>query len=112
MVIRIRLGTGPKLRRKQHKNRHVALAVAALITPAGVMALVLAFWRLAADLKFTGEFPIADGLFSHWQIWMAAGVALHSCAILLNRYGKPEHRFQKTVERPNRQLADSRFRVS
>lgn len=109
MIIKIRLGTEPKLRRKQRKNQHVALAVAALITPAGVMALVLAFWRLAADLKFTGEFPITDGLFSHWQIWMAAGVALHSCAIVLNRYGKPEHRFQKTVERPNRQLADSRF---
>jgi len=111
MVIRIRLGTGPKLRRKQHKNRHVALAVAALISPAGVMALVLAFWRLAADLKFTGQFPITDGLFSHWQIWMAAGVALHSCAILLNRYGKPEYRFQENVERPNRQFADSRFWV-
>jgi len=109
MVIRIRLGTGPKLRRKQHKNRHVALAFAALITPAGVMALVLAFWRLAADLKFTGEFPITDGLFSHWQIWMAAGVALQSCAILLNRYGKPEDRFQKTVDQSNRRLADSRF---
>ena len=109
MVVKIRLGTGPKLRQKRHKNQHVALAFAALTTPAAVMALVLAFWRLAADLRFTGQFPIAEGLFSHWQIWMVAAIALQGCAILLNRYGKPEERFRKTVERSDQRLADSRF---
>ena len=107
MIVRIRLGTGPKVQNKRHKNQHVALALAALITPAGVMALVLAFWRLAADLKFTGQFPIAGGLFSHWQIWLILGVALHSCAILLNRYGNPEKGFQNTVDGAAQQLADS-----
>jgi len=67
--------------------------LAALITPASVMALVLALWKLAADLRFTAEFPIGDGLFSHWQIWMAAGISLQSCAIVLSRYEKREDRF-------------------
>ena len=109
MVVRIRLGKGPALRKKRHKNQHVALALAALIIPAGVMALVLAVWRLAADLKFTAEFPIAAGLFSHWQVWLVGGIALEACAILLNRYGKPDNGFRKTVEPGERQFADSGF---
>lgn len=108
MVVRIRFGSGPKVQRKRHKNRHVALALAALITPGGVMALVLAFWRLAADLKITGQFPITAGLFSHWQIWMVGGLALQWCAILLNRYGRLEDDSQEGTEEPSRQLADSR----
>ena len=108
MVVRIKLGTGPKVREKPHKNQHVALALAALITPAGVMALVLAFWRLAADLKLTGQFPITAGLFSHWQIWLVAGIALQACAILLNRYGKPEEPSPETDDGSSSQLADSR----
>lgn len=107
MIVRIRFGVGPKVRNKRRKNQHVALAIAALITPAGVMALVLAFWRLAADLNFTGQFPITGGLFSHWQIWMIAGVAVHACAILLNRYGNSENDFQNTVDGTTQQLADS-----
>ena len=101
MVVRIRLGVGARLQKKQRKNRHVALALAALITPVAVMASVLALWRLAADLKFTGDFPIAQGLFSHWQVWTVTGAALQFCAILLNRYGKPDGRFRETVEAPN-----------
>jgi hypothetical protein len=96
MVVKIRLSSGRKVQKKPRKNQHVALALAALITPASVMALVLASWRLAADLKFTSQFPITDGLFSHWQVWLAAGVALQGCAVLLNRYGKSEAALPET----------------
>jgi len=111
MVVRIRLGRGAKLQRKQRKNQHVALALASLITPVAVMALVLAVWRLAADLKCTGDFPIAQGLLSHWQIWMVACATLQFCAILLNRYGKPDQRFPKTVDTQSVALStrDSEF---
>ena len=78
------------MRQKRRKNQHVALAMASLLTPAAVMACVLTLWRLAADLNATGQFPITDGLFSHWQVWVTVAATLQFCAIVLNRYGKPE----------------------
>ena len=90
MVVRIRFGRGPKVKRKRRKNRRVALALAALLTPASVMAAVLGIWRLTSDLNWTGSFAIPNGPFSHWQVWMALAVVLQLCAHALNRYGRAE----------------------
>ena len=109
MIVRIRLSSGIKVRQKRRKNRHVALATASLLTPAAVMACVLAFWRLAADLSVTGQFPITNGLFSHWQVWLTVATSLQFSAILLNRYGRTEVVLQETVESPERKLAGSRY---
>ena len=49
---------------------------------------VLALWRIAADLNWTNSFAISSGIFSHWQVWLGAAVALQLCARALNRYGK------------------------
>src|SRR4051794_41844318 len=70
MLVRIRFGTGRPVQRGKGKNRRLALALGALLTPAAVMASVLGLWRLAADMKWTGEFGISSGLFSHWQGWL------------------------------------------
>jgi hypothetical protein len=107
MVVKIQLGAGPKVRQNTRKNRHLALALAALLTPAAVMAFVLAFWRLAADLKATGAFPISDGLFSHWQVWLVGAVMLQSCAMGLNRYGHPQVAIQKPADPAERELVNS-----
>jgi hypothetical protein len=56
--------------------------------PTALAAGVLAFWRIAADLKWTNSFAITSGIFSHWQVWLVAAVALQVCARALNRYGK------------------------
>jgi len=88
MLVRIRFSTGAKVGKRSRKNRRMALAVAALLTPAAVLASVLALWRLAADLNWTSSFAISAGLFSHWQVWLGAAVLLQLCARLLNRYGK------------------------
>src|SRR5580704_14701153 len=109
MVVRIRLSSGPRVSQKPRKNQHVALAMAALLTPAAVMACVLAFWRLASDVNATGQFPISDGLFSHWQVWLALAVSLQSCATFLNRYGKAEIILPPSVDDPDRKLADSPY---
>src|SRR5271155_2137293 len=98
MVVRIRFSSGARVRQKRRKNQHVALAMASLLTPAAVMACVLTLWRLAADLSVTGQFPITDGLFSHWQVWLTVGATLQFFAILLNRYGKTEPVLQDTVD--------------
>ena len=109
MLVRIRLSAGPKVTKKQRNNGHVALAMASLLTPAAVMAFVLALWRLVADLKVTSEFPITNGLFSHWQVWITSAAVLQFCALLLNRYGNSQVVIQKTVEKPRRTLFNSEF---
>jgi hypothetical protein len=110
MRVRIRLSRGTKVRQKGRKNKHVALALASLLTPAAVMACVLAFWRLSADLKVTNLFPITDGLFSHWQVWVSGAAALQLFAVVLNRYGNPDSVIQNSVEdEPQRTLVNSRY---
>ena len=106
MVVRIRFNSGARVQHKRRKNQHVALAMASLLTPGALMACALAFWRLAADLKATGQFPIPDGLFSHWQVWLTLGASLQFCATLLNRYGKPEAMLPESVEEPVSKLAN------
>ncbi|HWC97926.1 MAG TPA: hypothetical protein VG456_14290 [Candidatus Sulfopaludibacter sp.] len=88
MVVRIRFARGPRVSRKRGKNQRVAVAVAALLTPAAVMALALGLWRIAADLSWTSTFYIASGPLSHWQVWLAAAAFLQLCSHRLNRYGK------------------------
>ena len=88
MVIRIRFGRGATVTKTRVKNRRLALACAALLMPGALMAGVLGFWRVAADLNWTGEFAITRGPFSHWQVWIACATALLWLARLLNRYGK------------------------
>jgi hypothetical protein len=109
MIVRIRLSSGARVRQKPRKNQHVALAMASLLTPAAVMACVLALWRLAADLNFTGQFPITEGLFSHWQVWITVAGSLQFSAILLNRYGKQETVLPGSVDSAERNLASSRY---
>ena len=87
MVVRIRLRKGPPVKRTRGKNRHLALAFGALLIPGSLMAYVLGFWRLAADMGMVREFGI-KGTFSHWQLWMAAAVLLHICSSILNRYAR------------------------
>ena len=98
MIVRIRLTNGPSVRRGQRKNQHLALGLAALLTPVAVMAIVLALWRLSADLRATGQFPISAGIFSHWQVWLTGAAILQFLAIILNRYGKAEPILQEPVE--------------
>jgi hypothetical protein len=88
MVVRIRFGKSSKVGKKRHTNQRVALAVAALMPPAAFLAGVLGAWRIAADLNWTNRFAIPNGIFSHWQVWLGAAIALQMCARRLNRYGK------------------------
>jgi hypothetical protein len=61
------------------------------VTPAATLilplisftALVLGLWRLGVDMAFAQEFPIASGIFSHWQVWMSMAVLLEIFAMRL-----------------------------
>ncbi len=59
-----------------------------LLTPAAVVALAMAFWRVGADLNLTGQFVISGGLFSHWQVWLGIAALLQGAASLLGRYAR------------------------
>lgn len=106
MIIRIRLGRA-RSQRKTRQKHNVALGLASLLTPAAVMALVLAMWPLAADLKVAGSFPIDQGVFSHWQVWMVVACSLQSMAMALNRIGKTGQPVPETIASRERALADS-----
>lgn len=87
MRIRIRIGQGPRIQRKEGKNRHLAAGVSALLTPAAVMAGILGVWRICADIGLTGPFAITSGLFSHWQVWLGVAAVLQVLSLALGRYG-------------------------
>jgi hypothetical protein len=88
MRVRIRFARRSKTAAKRGRNQRIAVAVAALLTPAAAMAAALGFWRIAADLSWANSFAIPSGVFSHWQIWLGAAAGLQFCSRVLNRYGK------------------------
>jgi hypothetical protein len=88
MVVRIRFRRGTRVGRMRRANKQLALAIAALLPPLALTSGALALWRIAADLKWANSFAIANGFFSHWQVWMAGCATLAVCARALNRYGK------------------------
>ena len=97
------------MRVNRRPNRQVALVVGALLTPAAVMACALGFWRLAADLRWTANFAISTGFFSHWQVWMAGATVLELAAIALDRWGKAETTLPESEESRNSTLLNSEF---
>ncbi|MBC8165247.1 MAG: hypothetical protein H7Y20_05150 [Bryobacteraceae bacterium] len=100
MVVRIRLhgwqshGTQT---RSGALDRQTALAVSSLMTPLALIAWALGFWRLGADMKWAGEFAIARGLFSHWQVWFALGIMIQFAAFLLQRYANRDESTSDTA---------------
>jgi hypothetical protein len=78
MVVRIRItrGTGVS---------GVKPAVSSFLTLVAVACFILGSWILCAGLGWAGAFVVQSGLFSHWQIWMAVGVAAQLCSFRLSR---------------------------
>ena len=71
------------LRRAVAVSEEAADLMIALVTPASVVAGTLGLWRLAADLDWTETFPISNGFFSHWQVWIAIAIGLKTGAYFL-----------------------------
>lgn len=91
MVVRLRLQKR-RFPAQSHYYQTLALAIAALLMPAALIAFTLAFWRIATDLRWTREFAISSGIFSHWQVWLAGAALLLVVAAILNRYGHNDNR--------------------
>lgn len=87
MIVRIQLGTGRRVQRKAGKNRHLALACGALLAPVALVTYVIGFWRIGSDMGLLADSGIT-GIFSHWQVAIAAAALLHLIAWMLNRYAR------------------------
>ncbi len=79
MVVRIQLGAA-----------EVKSGAAWTLKIAAISCFVIAVWIISAGLRWAGAFLVEQGLFSHWQVWVACGVFAQLAAFRLNR--------------PNRQL--------
>jgi hypothetical protein len=64
------------------------LAAATFLAPAALGAFTMGCWRIAADLRWTNTFLISNGLFSHWQVWLASAALLLVSVSALDRYGR------------------------
>ncbi len=76
-------------------SRQLADVLVALLTPAAVLALVIALWRFGADLGWAGAFLIADGFFSHWQVWIALSIGLKLLSSTLIAWGSRTNKFSE-----------------
>lgn len=88
MVVRIRISAGPDSFLRRRYDAKFAMACAGLLTPAAVLCFVMALWGVLADTGFAKEFVFAEGLLSHWQVWLALGVLVQGLGIALDKYGK------------------------
>ena len=65
----------------------IALGISSLLIPSALIAFTLAIWSIAANLRWTTDFIIGNGVFSHWQSWFVTAAISVLFAKLLNRYG-------------------------
>lgn len=85
--MRVRIQFGGSNRRPRPKSMRLATGIAVLLSPMALMAAVLGFWKIGADLGVAGDFAIPEGAFSHWQVWLALAGVLEILAAMLEKYG-------------------------
>lgn len=67
-------------------KQRIGQMTALLLKPAVLVASVLGFWRIGADLKWMGDFAISWGLFYFWETWLRIAAVLHVTSGKLGRY--------------------------
>ena len=88
MVVRIRIRMGR--RTELHRTQPLPPAppaVSGLLTLFAVVSLTLGGWRVFVDLGWLADLFLTDGIFSHWQLWLAAGVIFQLLAFRVIRLG-------------------------
>lgn len=92
MLVRIRYARPQAVRVRECSEvwtlDRYALLLAALLTPSALLAFTMAFWILAAELRWTNEFFLSSGVLSHWQVWLATSGVMLFCSKLLNRFAR------------------------
>lgn len=75
----------PQGYRDVEKQASVSSAIACLLSPIALMAGILGAWRFFSERGMAGDFVIAEGLFSHWQVWVGLAVVLRMGSAFLDR---------------------------
>lgn len=88
MVVRVRIRWGRIRRQSRARRGALVFAFGHGLNLCSVVALLAAFWRLGNDLNWTKRFAISQGLFSHWQLWLALAVLLQVAATILQRHSR------------------------
>lgn len=78
MVVRIRISRGPRV-------QEVFAGAAGLLTLVAVMCFIMSAWKLMADMGLAGGFVFTQGVLSHWQVWLAAGIATQLISFRITR---------------------------
>jgi hypothetical protein len=72
-------------------SKQYAPVLSYLLIPVALTGYALALWRLGADLDWTADFFVSDGIFSKWQVWLALAMATQAGAHHLSRRaGRPD----------------------
>lgn len=66
-------------------TEEIAAAVASLLTPAFALTFAVGLWRLGLDLGYTSDFFVTEGIWSHWQTWLALAGSIQYVAYKLNQ---------------------------
>ena len=77
MLLRTQALLAPALRRTGQSLQQAALMLNFLLTQTVIACCVMAGWRFGQDLGLFGQFAVEHGPFSHWQVWVAAAIAIH-----------------------------------
>jgi hypothetical protein len=88
MVVRIRLTRTRATEGTRRKNARTARLAAIVLTLVAICLASFGAWRIAEDLGWGGAFVISQGLFSHWQVWIAGAVFAQWGAWKLLAYAK------------------------
>jgi hypothetical protein len=62
-------------------------AAAALLAPAAASAFALGAWALAQQAAFAGNFPVTEGAFADWRVWLWLSALLELVTVRLRRAG-------------------------
>lgn len=89
MFVRVRFFESTTPAQKRAQSAPYVSALGGLVVLLAVSCSMFAVWRLTWDLGWTSSFVIADGIFSHWQVWMALTILFTAVAVRLIRYGRP-----------------------
>jgi hypothetical protein len=88
MVVKVRFGQGAVVSRRPGKSSRLAKLAASLLTLVSISCAALGIWRLGTDLEWAGDFVFSSGLLSHWQVWVAAAIAVQYLSWRLARYAR------------------------